>query len=358
MNKCSVEGGGLEEGGTPLVETSEAVVLLFRVGTTGVGQPVLEEFLILIQHQELAQHHIGLVKPLVCQPLPQDRPYTSQLSHIFLAHRLPHKVTVLLRGRHLWRERERKRCFFCRVTDAVYAFAHALHNFLVENCDTTKFAPFVWYKENATCFGQCRELNGSSLLEYLDKVNFTSKITNNHITFNEWGSIRGHYEIVNYQASLSRDGVVRYSLQSVGTWTDNKQLTLKDESHLQFGFGEDGKLRSKPVRSECGRCQPGTYVKSNPSECCIQCGPCLGSNYTSEENAEHCSSCFIEGEKEMWGNDPLVGSSSCVPIPHKFSYYSAPWAIPSLILTTIGLLCVLFTGITFGVFWKHDVVKS
>ena len=151
---------------------------------------------------------------------------------------------------------------------------------------------------------------------------------------------------------------MRYSLQSVGTWTDNKQLTLKDESHLQFGFGEDGKLRSNPVRSECGRCQPGTYVKSNPSECCIQCGPCLGSNYTSEENAEHCSSSFIEGEKEMWGNDPLVGSSSCVPIPHKFSYYSAPWAIPSLILTCIGLLCVLFTGITFGVFWKHNVVKS
>ena len=93
-------------------------------------------------------------------------------------------------------------------------------------------------------------------------------------------------------------------------------------------------------------------------QCCIQCGPCLGSNYTSEENAEHCSSCFIEGEKEMWGNDPLVGSSSCVPIPHKFSYYSAPWAIPSLIFTCIGLLCVLFTGITFGVFWKHDVVRS
>ena len=108
MNKCSVEGGGLEEGGTPLVETSEAVVLLFRVSTTGVGQPVLEEFLILLQYQELAQHHIGLVEPLVCEPLPQDRPYTSQLSHIFLAHRLPHKVTVLLRGRHLWRERERE----------------------------------------------------------------------------------------------------------------------------------------------------------------------------------------------------------------------------------------------------------
>ena len=148
------------------------------------------------------------------------------------------------------------------VVDAVYAFAHALHDFLAENCNATSFAPFLWVEENTTCLGQSHELNGSSLLEYLGRVNFTS-ITGRTISFNNRGSVDGHYEVVNYQASISEDGVVGYSFETVGTWDGSKQedrLILTDDTRLQFGVAVNGALRAKPVESECGGCGPGVYL--------------------------------------------------------------------------------------------------
>ena len=97
--------------------------------------------------------------------------------------------------------------FIPLVIDAVYAFAHALHNFLVDNCNATESAPFLWLNESGRCLGQSRELNGSSLLEYLDKVNFKS-ITNNNVFFSESGSVLGSYEVLNYQATFSSSGEI------------------------------------------------------------------------------------------------------------------------------------------------------
>ncbi|CAI8024432.1 Metabotropic glutamate receptor 5, partial [Geodia barretti] len=38
--------------------------------------------------------------------------------------------------------------------------------------------------------------------------------------------------------------------------------------------------------------------------------------------------------------------------------YSDPWAIPSLIIACIGVLCVAATAVIFGVYWKTPVIKS
>ena len=54
--------------------------------------------------------------------------------------------------------------------DAVYSVAHAINNFLSDNCNN----PLVWYSENQTCLGQNQELNGLNLLHYIKNVNFTS----------------------------------------------------------------------------------------------------------------------------------------------------------------------------------------
>ena len=48
------------------------------------------------------------------------------------------------------------------TVDAVYAFAHALHDFLIDNCNETENAPFKWFNENRTCLGQSRTLNGTA----------------------------------------------------------------------------------------------------------------------------------------------------------------------------------------------------
>ena len=77
-----------------------------------------------------------------------------------------------------------------RVIDAVYAFAHALQNFLADNCE----APLKWYRENQTCKGQTKRLDGPNLLEYIDRLDFVSP-TKTRIQFNEFGYICYEWEL-------------------------------------------------------------------------------------------------------------------------------------------------------------------
>ena len=41
-----------------------------------------------------------------------------------------------------------------------------------------------------------------------------------------------------------------------------------------------------------------------------------------------------------------------------FVHYSDPWAIPSLVIACIGIVCVVATAIIYGLYWKTPVVKS
>ena len=245
------------------------------------------------------------------------------------------------------------------VVDAVYAFANALHDFLVDNCNGTENTPFQWFKENGTCFGQSRELNGVSLLDYLGSVNFKSP-TNHTIIFDESGSVQGFYEILNYQA-IDKNNVREYKIVSVGTWVGSNtsdRLKLNEDTDLQFGIISDGSVSTQSVDSQCGGCLPGTFVRIIPESCCDICDPCLGADYSSEPLAEQCTSCLVEGEREMWGNNPFTGSNSCVLIPETSAMYDDPWAIPSLFFACVGLVCVAITAVTFGIYWKTPIIKS
>ena len=238
------------------------------------------------------------------------------------------------------------------LVEAVNAFAYSLHQFLVENCKATGSAPYVWLKENSTCLGQSRHLNGTSLLEYIDKVNITDK----PIMFDQSGGVPGSYEVFNYQATFSSPGeITGYQFVSVGSWV-NGNLTIANDTELQFGLNNDDSLRRGPIESQCGGCTPGTYVREIPGAFCAICEPCLGANFSSEPLAKQCSSCLAGGE--MWGNNPFSGSNSCVPVPETSDMYSDPWAIPSLVIACIGVVCVVATAIVFGIFWKRPVIKS
>ena len=253
--------------------------------------------------------------------------------------------------------------FIPLVIDATYTFAHVLHNFLVDNCNATDTAPFLWFRDNRTCLGQSRQLNGSALLEYLMTVNFTSP-TNNSIAFDEFGNVAGMYEILNYQAVQSSSGELSYRFETVGTWdsmnvnTSNAKALQLQEVEFQFGLEEDNSIKTSPPSSHCGLCQPGEYIRPVPGSCCSLCEPCVGQNYSDHYLSTECSDCMSVGSRERWGNNPFSGSNSCVVIPEVFVSYSDPWAIPSLVIACIGIVCVVATAIIFGLYWKTPVVKS
>ena len=245
--------------------------------------------------------------------------------------------------------------------DAVYTFAHALNDFLMENCDQ----PMVWNRADNACNGQRRQLNGSALLEYIAKVRFHSPLTGNIVQFDSEGNVEGRYEIWNYQGR-NVNGMKRYEFSKVGIWgssvsdesrlMNTSSLNFTDVRTLQFGTDGNGSIVREPPQSHCGHCLPGQYRRPVMSSCCSICDPCLGQNFSNEHFAPSCNSCSLLGD--MWGNDPLRGSNSCVAISETFLKFSDPWSIVVIFMAIIGLVSAMGTGIVFGVHFKTPVIKS
>ena len=242
------------------------------------------------------------------------------------------------------------------VIDAVYAFAHALQNFLDDNCQL----PIQWVRTNQSCVGQTRELNGSALLEYIAKLDIVNNITGNRIVFDSQGNVEGRYVILNYQAS-EPVGKKEYAFVRAGTWDGSvtndsslQALTLNDSQILQFGINDDKSIRFVPQPSQCGRCEVGQRRRVVQSSCCGLCEPCLGQMYSNDPMSPDCTMC----PAEMWGNNPLVGSDFCVTISESFIRHSDAFSIVVIIFAILGLIAVTATTIIYIIFWKTPVVKS
>ncbi len=241
------------------------------------------------------------------------------------------------------------------VIDAVYAYAHALENFLRDNCQS----PIQWDRTNQLCAGQSRQLTGKSLLQYIHRLDFVNNITGNRIIFDNQGNVEGRYEILNYQANGAGGD---YSFFRAGIWDSSvlndsnlEALTLVDMQNLQFGIDNStNSIRTQPQISQCGRCEVGEYRRIVQSSCCGICEPCMGRNYSSNPMSMKCLQCA----GETWGNNPLVGSDSCVPIPESFIRHGDAFSIIVMILAVLGLVAVAVATTTYIIYWKTPVVKS
>ena len=245
--------------------------------------------------------------------------------------------------------------FVPQTIDAVYAFANALHNYLEENCNFTS----GWTWENQSCPGQKKELNSSSLKDYLEKIDFVSPLTKNTVTFHN-GSAAGNYEILNYQAEIS-NGVIHYSYKQVGIWTNlvtqngsnSDNLKLWEDVTLQFGVNSPGSIIYQPPTTQCGRCSLGEYHRLTDS-CCGICDPCLGQDYSDDPTAPSCKTCPMF----MWGNNHTEGSSYCVPLDEIYLRFNHAWSIILMLLAILGLVGVAIATVIFAIYWNTPVIKS
>ena len=251
------------------------------------------------------------------------------------------------RSQSVFQLKEKSIIFGAQIIDAVNTFAHALDNFLKENCET----PVQWSRTNHSCVGQMRELNGSALLEYIQKVSFTSP-TGNVISFDENGNVVSGYEIVNFQNLGSEE----YDLKHIGVWkpsTTDRESELKlSDTCLQYGVYENNSVILDPPLSQCGVCEPGQYLLSLPS----LCHPCLGRNYSNSSYATKCDNCSTLGD--YWGDSPTTGSSHCVEIEEEYLRISHPWSIIIALLSILGLLLVTATAVVVFINWRSPVIKS
>lgn len=240
------------------------------------------------------------------------------------------------------------------VIDATYAFAHALHNYLTDNCDS----PLVWNKESQTCKGQKNELKGQRFLNYVANVNFTS-LTGNTVTFNQEGSVDTCYEIANFQMNETSINKTTYTLKTIGKWEsalNSANLNIHKGVEIHFGMKENGNAIKEVVYSHCGACLPGQYLRKVKLSCCGLCESCVGQLFSNNSEASACSNCSMFGDQ--WGNNSTVGSTSCIKIPEMSSKFTDPFSIVIMIVSLIGIILVIFTIVCLGRFWNTPVVKA
>ena len=233
------------------------------------------------------------------------------------------------------------------VIDATYSVAHALNNFLLDNCDQ----PIIWDSSTQTCAGQAEPLNGTQLRNYIQNVNFTSP-SGNRVYFDANGNVEGQYKIINFQSNNNA-----YEFVSIGRWTDSgdqNRHTLFPDTTIQFGINQTSGEPLLSVESQCQRCPSGNFQVPVQSSCCGTCSPCLGKNYTNSSTNTECSIC----SDDEWGNNPLTGSNNCVNIKETYLDASDGFGIVLILLAVFGLICVLLVSIGMGIFWTTPVIKS
>lgn len=226
------------------------------------------------------------------------------------------------------------------VINAVYSIAHALNNFLNDNCKQ----PLMWHRFNRSCVGQKRELNGSVLVEYVKNVSFISS-SGRQIKFDANGNVEGLYNILNYQQTPQG-----YQFVQVGKWA--RELQLNSSLSLQFGL-ENG-IPSTAQESHCTWCGPGKFFRAVEGSCCGTCDLCLGRDISKGRSNSECQQC----EKFAWGNNPLQGSDRCINIKESYLRYGDSWSIALLIIASFGLIACGTVLTMMIVYWNTVIIKS
>ena len=235
------------------------------------------------------------------------------------------------------------------IIDAVYVYAHAIQNFLDNNCDS----PLVWNRVDHTCAGMKHPLTGETLLGYLFNVTFPGT-QNRMVRFDENGDPQGVYSITN----LQRNENGQYEYVTIGLWDseDGGELSLLNSTQ-QFGVDNDDNVIDSVPRSSCSvPCQEGKRRSITNPNCpaCFECIPCTGPNYSTNDSSTNCSLCG----NNHWGDNPLSGSTHCVPVTVRHLEYSNGWAIAAMSIASIGILALGAIIVIFVIHWNTTVVKS
>ena len=228
--------------------------------------------------------------------------------------------------------------FFASPTiDAVYAFAHALHNMSAEMCNYTLC--------NAILVTSSGKINGDLFRKYLGGVQFPG-VSQDTVAFDANQDLKSSgYNIVNLQPETgNKSDMMSFKYKDVGSWS-NSELSLQVDKiwwntvHLKppismcsqpcaFGYFE------KPVRGEAPCCWT-----------CEQCGPGQASD------GKTCFNCPA-------GEIPDQLQQSCQRLRLEVLDWSHPLAIILLIVSLLGAaMTIAFTAV-FAIFRKSRVIKA
>ncbi|XP_068613893.1 extracellular calcium-sensing receptor-like [Brachionichthys hirsutus] len=211
------------------------------------------------------------------------------------------------------------------VYKAVYAIAHALHNTLCLDTNST------------THCDKYNKIETKQVLTELKKVNFTQ--AGYDVSFDENGDPVPRYELMNWQRSDSG------GLEMVIVGHYDGALPVGQEFHLKknITFMDGLKKLPKSVCSE--NCPPGTrkVLQKGKPICCYDCVPCAEGEISNTTDSPDCLPCL----KDFW---PNAEKDTCFPKPVEFLSYDE---VLGIILAAFSVGGACLTIMTAVVFFRH-----
>ncbi|XP_074605223.1 metabotropic glutamate receptor 8-like [Brevipalpus obovatus] len=211
------------------------------------------------------------------------------------------------------------------VSDAVLAFAFALHEMHRDKCNGIP----------GIC-SQMKSNDGNELLKYLKNVTFTG-LSGDEFRFsaNQDGPVR--YDILHFKYVHGA-----YKWIEVGTYIDG-ELNLRMDD-IQFTHQSP----SIPLSICSFPCDKGEAMIGD--KCCWRCTPC--SKYQIVSNYTRCTPC-PDGELP----DELT-QTLCVPVVEEYVDINDPMVIGALTFSTLGIITVTWIAIVFLRFQQTPVVRA
>lgn len=223
--------------------------------------------------------------------------------------------------------------------DAVYAFAHAMHNLLMDTCGGVKLCSEAFSKPESFI------LKGPLLLQYLRNVSFSGE--SGVIMFDKNGDQHGNYYIKNLQYTTVPDqvnGIEELRFVIIGTWNMATER-LKISKEVQWNSAE---LPSSLCSQPCSRGFFPAPVDGQLS-CCWVCKRCPRPREVSD--GLQCYPC-----DEGFSPDPNM--TTCLENPQQYLHWSHPFTVAILLLNMAGLGATTTVAVTFFIYRNNKIVKA
>uniref|UniRef100_A0A671U4Z4 G-protein coupled receptors family 3 profile domain-containing protein n=1 Tax=Sparus aurata TaxID=8175 RepID=A0A671U4Z4_SPAAU len=211
------------------------------------------------------------------------------------------------------------------VYKAVYAIAHAIHNEVCQDTNST-----------AQC-DKFTRIESKQVVSQLKKVNFSQN--GYDVSFDANGDPVARYELVNWQKSESG------SIEMVTVGRYDASLTDGQEFHINRKLTWVEGRTEVPVSVCSNSCSPGTrkVLQKGKPICCYDCIPCPEGEISNATDSPDCSPC----PKEFW---PNAERDTCLPKPVEFLSFDE---VLGIILAAFSVAGAGFAIITAAVFFHH-----
>ncbi|XP_030256091.1 extracellular calcium-sensing receptor-like [Sparus aurata] len=211
------------------------------------------------------------------------------------------------------------------VYKAVYAIAHAIHNAVCQDTNST-----------AQC-DKFTRIESKQVLTQLKKVTFSQN--GYDVSFDANGDPVARYELVNWQKSDSGN----IEMVTVGHY--DASLPTGQEFRIIRNLTWVEGLTQVPVSVCSDSCPPGTrkVLQKGKPMCCYDCIPCPEGKFSNATDSPECFPC----PKEFW---PNAERDTCFPKPVEFLSFDE---VLGIILAAFSVGGACLAVITAAVFFRH-----